>query len=306
MGLLQIKIPPSLTPPLTGSPPQGTVDRLATFFLGKFQETKKESDLATLQCTAQLKFEALEKTLEEQTLTVTELRHDMKSEIQSEIESFRDKAASYFLDKFSGQLDALGARRGEKSELAISRLEHRVDDEVKNLSDQLSDLSTKVAISNAAVNATIDDIRKKVSSGNDVSAENLRRCESEFRSRLSRLENLIESSKTEATIERDKVTRVFQDANKRLQSKVDGLELSIMRQSEELTKQSEKIHRLESELRTLSQLGMGQENAHTTVMKMLSIQREELSRLAQSVREQTNTSSVKERASKYEEDRTES
>ncbi|KAL1902783.1 hypothetical protein Sste5346_000693 [Sporothrix stenoceras] len=229
---------PSMTPPPIGSPGQGTVDRLATFFLSKFQETKKDSDLSTLQCTTQLKFEALEKMLGEQTLTVAGLRGDMRSEIQSEMESFRDKAASYFLDKFSTQLDAMGASRNEKSELALTRLEHRVDDEIKNLSDQLSVVSTKLAISNAALNATIDDIGRKINSTNDVSAENLRRCESEFRSKLSRLESLLESSKTEASIERDKATRVFQDANKRLQGKVDSLELTIMGQSEEMTSHS--------------------------------------------------------------------
>ncbi|CAK7220004.1 hypothetical protein SCUCBS95973_004009 [Sporothrix curviconia] len=262
MGFLQIKGPPSMTPPpsTTGSG-QGAVDRLATFFLSKFQETKQESELTTLQCTTQLKFEAIEKMLEEQTRATAKLRTEMQAEMQSEAQSFRDKAASLFLDKFSAQLDTLGARRSEKGELALSRLEHRVDDEVKNLADQLSDLSTNVAINNVALKASLDDTRRNISSGNEVWAENLRRCESEVRSKLSRLETMFDSSKTEAAIEKDKLTRMFQEANKRLQGKVDSLELTVMRQSEELAGQSEKIDRLETELRTLSQIGLGQEKA---------------------------------------------
>ncbi|CAK7205642.1 hypothetical protein SEUCBS139899_008421 [Sporothrix eucalyptigena] len=184
-----------MTPPPSTGPGQGTVDKLATFFLSKFQETKQESNLATLQCGTQLKFEALEKMLQEQALAMSGLRTEMHTDLQSEIQSFRDKAASYFLEKFTAQLDTLGARRSEKSELALSRLEHRVDDEIKNLGDQLSDLSTKVAISNAALSAAIDDTGKKICYGDDASAESLQRCESEFRSKLSRLESLIESSK---------------------------------------------------------------------------------------------------------------
>lgn len=301
MGYLQMKNTPSMTPPpSTAGPAQGTVDRLATYFLGKFQETKKESDLSTLQCTTQLKFEALEKMVGEQTLTFAGLRNDMRSEIQSEIESFRDKAASYFLDKFSAQLDAMGAGRGEKSELALTRLEHRVDDEIKNLSDQLSDVSTKLAISNAALNAAIDDTGKKIISTNDVSAENLRRCEGEVRSKLSRLKSLLESSKTEASIERDKATRMFQDANKRLQNKVDSLELTILRQSEEMTSQCEKIDRLENDIRKLSQLSTAQEKAHATVARLLSTQVEEVSKLARSVHEQKSMSATLSRAGKFE------
>lgn len=270
MGFLQIKDPPSLTPPLAGSPGQGAVDRLATFFLSKFQETKKDSELTALQCTTQLKFEATEKVLEEHTMTIAGLR--------IELQSFWDKAPSFFLHKFSAQLDALGTGRSEKTELALARLEHRVDGENKNLSDQLSDLSIKLAISNAALNATVDSAGKKIAAGNEASAENLRRCESEFRSKMSRLESLLDAIKTGAAIERDKITKTFQEASRRLQSKVDSLELTLMRQSEELTGRREKIDRLEEEVQKLSQLSVGQEEVHSTVVRMLSAQGKELAK----------------------------
>ncbi len=281
MGFLHIKDPPSpdkhkskltMAPPSDAPPGPGAVDRLATFFLSKFQETKKESELTTLQCTTQLKFEAAEKALEEHTRTIATLR--------SEIQSFWDKAPSFFLHKFSAQLDALAAGRSEKTGIAMSRLERRVDDEVKNLDDQLSELSTKLAVSNAALNASVDDVGKKIGAGNDAVTENLRRCESDFRSKVARLESLLESSKTDAAIERDKINRTFQEASRRLQSKLDSLELTVMRQSEELTGQCEKIERLENEVQKLSQLTISHDKAHGSVLRMLSTHSEELAKLA--------------------------
>ena len=283
MGFLQIKGSPSMTPPPSTGPGQGPIDRLATFFLSKFQETKQDSELTTLQCATQLKFEALEKMLKEQTRTMADLRTEMQSQMQCEIQSFRDKAASFILEKFTAQLDVLATRRNDNGELALSRLEHRVDDEIKSLSDQLSDLSTKVAINNAALSAAVNDAEKKLISGSEISAESLRRHESDVRSKLSRLESWLDSSKAEATIERDRITRMFQDSNRQLQSKVDNLELTVMRQSEELTRQCDKVDRLETEIRNLSHMGIGQEKAQVTAMKMISTQNDEIVKLAMHV-----------------------
>ncbi|CAK7564913.1 MAG: hypothetical protein SEPTF4163_002818 [Sporothrix epigloea] len=284
MGFLQIKATPSMTPPPSTGSVQGAVDKLATFFLSKFQESKQESDFTTLQCATQLKFEALEKMLEQQSRAMAEMRTGLQAEMHSELQSFRNKAASHFLEQFSTQLDTISARRSEKCELSLSRLEHRVDDELRNLGDQLSDLSTKVAVNNAALNAAIEDTERKMSSGNEVSAESLRHCESELRSKFARFENLLGSYKIEATIERDKITRMLQEANKRLQNKVDSLELTVMRQSEELAGQLGKIDHLETESRNLPQIELDQKKAHAMLLKTIANQKDEIAKLTLSIK----------------------
>ncbi|CAK7266548.1 hypothetical protein SEPCBS57363_002145 [Sporothrix epigloea] len=273
-----------MTPPPSTGPVQGAVDKLATFFLSKFQESKQDSDFTTLQCATQLKFEALEKMLEQQSRAMAELRTGLQAEMHSELQSFRNKAASHFLEQFSTQLDTIGARRSEKCELSLSRLEHRVDDELRNLGDQLSDLSTKVAVNNAALNAAIEDTGRKMSSGNEVSAESLRHCESELRSKFSRFENLLGSYKIEASIERDKITRMLQEANKRLQNKVDSLELTVLRQSEELAGQLGKIDLLETETRILPQIELDQKKAHAMLLKTITTQKDEIAKLTLSIK----------------------
>ena len=266
-----------MTSPLPPSSPggQGAVDRLTTFFLGKFQETKKTSELAALQCSTQLKFEAAEKLLDEHATTIAGLR--------SEVQSFWDKAPSFFLHKFSAQLDSLSATRSEKGELALSRLEHKVDDEVRNLGDQVAGLSTKLAVSTASTSASVEDLARKVDVGSEIAAENLRRCDNEFRSKMARLESILETNKTEAAIEHDKISKTFQEASRRLQSKIDSLELAVMRQSEELTGQCDKIERMEKDMQQLSRIGLGQEKAHSSMAKMLSAQGDELSKLSLSM-----------------------
>ncbi|CAK7275481.1 hypothetical protein SEPCBS119000_006713 [Sporothrix epigloea] len=285
MGFLQIKGPLSATPPPLAGSVQGTVDKLASFFLSKFQESKQESELMTLQCATQLKFEALEKMHEQQTRAMTELRKELQTEMHSELQSFRDKAATLFLEQFSAQLDTIGARRNEKGELALSRLEHRVDDEFRNIGEQLSDLSTKVAVNNAALSAAIEDTGRKMSSGNEVSAESLRHCESEVRSKFSRFEVLLSSYKTEASIESDKISRTLQDANKRLQNKVDSLELTVMRQSEELASQLDKIDRLETQTRSLPRIEMDYKKEQAALRTAITTQNDEISNLAMRIRE---------------------
>lgn len=258
--------------PPTSPGSQGAVDRLTTFFLGKFQETKKTSDLAALQCSTQLKFEATEKVLDEHSSTISGLR--------SEVQSFWDKAPSFFLHKFSAQLDSLSATRSEKGELAFSRLEHKVDDEVRNLADQVAGLSTKLAVGTASTSATVEELARKMESAGETASENIRRCENELRSKVSRLESSLDANKTEETIEHDKMSKIFQEANRRLQSKIDSLELTVMRQSEELTGQCDKIERMERDLQKLSHMGASHEKSCRSMSKMLSAQGDELSKLS--------------------------
>lgn len=258
---------------------QGPVDRLTTYFFKKFQETKSESELSALQCTTQLKFEEIEKTIRGHAQGFDTLQEQMRH--------FRDKAPALFLQKISDQINALGASSSGRTDLALDRFHQRLDDEVKNLTDQLSDTSTKLAVNTANLNAKIEDAKRKTKTGDEMTANNLLQCETGFQSKLSKLMRLLESSKIEEESERRRLFESLHNTNMKLQQNSDKLEIIVTQQSEQLAIQEKKIKQLETETQSIVRLINWQKETKS-MTRALPDHKEELVRIQEPEREIPN------------------